>query len=132
MRGLHAPLVNRPAPTKVVGQVAGGDAVEDLEPCVKAAVIGIHVLYMDGATHPLASAQVHIVMRDAGLAREGAISVVAIGNEQGVGGQHGRQVPRQLARRERPAPGDEIVGGATAVTGDEDAHLLVRNAPLRG
>jgi hypothetical protein len=93
-RGMNALLVNSPAPSQIVGEVTGGNTVEAAEPCVEAAVIGIHVLHMNGTLcmlgHAIAATQVDERMGDAGVLRKSTIRRVRVGHQQGISGKYRR------------------------------------------
>lgn len=63
------------------------------QPLPEAAVVGVHVLDMDGAAHPLAGAQVHTFVRKTGIAREGTVGGVRVRYQEHVGIEHGQQMP---------------------------------------
>ena len=128
VRRSDAPTVQRPLPAQVVRQVTRGDAVKARQPLPEAAVVGVDVLYMDGATHALAGAQVDAFVGDTCFAREGPVGRMRIGDQEHVQIEHGQQVPVQLRCRDRAASRDEIVGPSGAVAGDQDADVLARDA----
>jgi len=113
---MNALMVKSPAPTKVVRQIARGHTPKGMQPAMKAAVVRVHVLHVDGAGRLagdlLAHAHIDEVMCNARFFGKSAAGFVAIGNEQGVRRQDGRYMPVQLRLGERAASGDEVPGAA--------------------
>ena len=95
------------SPAEIVGQVAGGDAVEATHPALQPAVVGVHVLHVEGAVaHPNAGRDVDRLVRSP-CTRRRRRRPCAIGAEHGITGDHGASAapiasaPRSAARHRR-------------------------------
>src|SRR4051812_7505421 len=125
---LGRPL-ERSSPTEIVRQVARRDAVEAAHPALQPAVVGVHVLDVEGAVaHPDPGGDIDRLVADAALGGEGGVGPGAVPAEDGGGGDHG---PERRGDGVGAEVGQHGVGGvAGAVAGDQRRDLLGREPAL--
>src|SRR3954453_20790697 len=118
-----------PSPAEIVRQVARRDAVEAAHPALQPAVVGVHVLDVEGAVaHPDPGGDIDRLVADATLSGEGDVGLGTVRADDGVAGDHG---PERRGDGVGPQAGHHGVGGvAGAVAGDQRRDLLGREAPL--
>src|SRR4051794_41292438 len=81
--------LERSSPTEIVRQVARRDAVEAAHPALQPAVVGVHVLDVEGAVaHPNPGRDIDRLVADAALGGEGGVGLRAVPAEGGVAGDH--------------------------------------------
>src|SRR4051794_322539 len=84
---LGRPL-ERSSPAEIVRQVARRDAVEAAHPALQPAVVGVHVLDVEGAVaHPNPGRDIDRLVADAALGAEGGQHGVGGGGGGGAGGR---------------------------------------------
>ena len=95
-------------------------------------MVGVHVLHVDGKAaqtpHAHLGAQVDRLMRDPVLACKGAVSRMAVTDQQGLPVEPGQQVTFELRSSERAATSDGIDCAPLAVARDQDAIEFTGNA----
>src|SRR6476646_7956307 len=86
---LGGPL-ERSSPAEIVRQVARRDAVEAAHPALQPAVVGVHVLDVEGALADAdAGGDIDRLVADAALGGEGGVGLGAVRAQHGVAGDHG-------------------------------------------
>src|SRR3982751_4302626 len=99
----------------MVRQVARRDAVEAAHPALQPAVVGVHVLDVEGAVaHPNPGRDIDRLAADAALGGEGGVGLGGVRAEEGVAGD----------------PGPERRAGGGAGAGYQRRALLGREAAL--
>src|SRR3954452_6345979 len=120
-----------PSPAEIVRQVARCDAVEAAHPALQPAVVGVHVLDVEGAVaHPDPGGDIDRLVADATLSGEGDVGLGAVRAQHGVAGDHGPERRPDGLGPEVGQHGIDRVAGAVA--GDQRRDLLGREAPLAG
>ena len=117
--------VQYPAPAQVVWQVARRDAMKRTQPATQAAVVGVHILHMHGASHTHGRSQVDCFMHDAELPGKRRICGMAVRYQQNVAVDHGRQAGVQPGLGQLPQARHEIDGLPGAVARHQHAHLFM-------
>jgi len=117
--GSNSAHVERPAPTRIIRQIARCHAAKWRQPLAQTCVIGVDVLYVDGAcrtsTHPFTGAQVDSLLGNPVLAGERPVSRVGIADQQRVRIKLRQKVLRQLGYRQCAAASEGIDRLAAAV-----------------
>jgi hypothetical protein len=129
-RGAQTASVQGPSPAKIVGQIEGSHTVEAFHPAAKAAVVSIDVLDVEGAPDPDTGLEGHRLVGDALLLGEIVITGIAVADEQTIPIQHGGQALMELRFADGASPGHKIQRLSGAITGNQNAHLLLRRSAL--
>src|SRR3954447_13647437 len=123
---LGRPL-ERSSPAEIVWEITRGDAVEAAHPALQPAVVGVHVLDVEG---PVADADagrdVDRLVADAALGGEGGVGLSTIRAQHGIAGD---DRPERCPDGLSPKVGQHGIGGvAGAVAGDQRRDPLGREA----
>ena len=117
-------------PPEIAVEVLGGDAAPPTQEALDLAVAAVDSLDVQRAPDPLASRGVDALVRDVERRRDGRIAAVCVGNEQRIRGEDRLQHLLHAVRVERRQGMAE--GLAATVGGDQDRHLLAREAAFAG
>jgi len=117
-------------PPEIAVEVLGGDAAEAAQEALDLAVAAVDRLNVQRAPDPLAGRGVDALVRDVERHRDGRIAAVGVGDQQGIRGEDRLQHLLHTVCVERRQGMAE--GRAGTVGGDQDRHLLAREAAPSG
>ena len=117
-------------PPEIAVEVLGGDAAPPAQEALDLAVAAVDRLDVQRAPDPLAGRGVDALVRDVERRRDGRIAAVGVGNEQRIWSEDRLQHFLHAVRVQRRQGMAE--GLVTTVGGDQDRHLLAREAALAG
>ena len=117
-------------PPEIAVEVLGGDAAEAPQEALDLAVAAVDRLDVQGAANPLAGGAVDALVRDAQRRCDRRIAAVGVGDEQGIAGDDRLQ---RLLHALCVEGGQGVAEGrAGAIGGNQDRHLLAREAAFAG
>ena len=117
-------------PPQIAVQVLGGDAPEAAQEALDLAVAAVDRLDVHGPPDALAGGGVDALVTDIERRRDGRIATVGVGDQQRVRGEDRLQHLSDVVCVQRRQGMAE--GRAGPVGGDQDRHLLAREAALAG
>ena len=117
-------------PSEIAVEVLGGDAAEGSQKPLDLAVAAVDRLDVQGAAHTLAGGAVDALMRDGERRSGGRIAAAGVRDEQGIPSDDRLQrLPHAVGVEGRQGVAE---GRAGAIGGDQDRHLLAREAAFAG